>query len=97
MSKATRCFRVAFGVSLEQIHPKRPLHIINGIEMDFHKSADIIVAVLAEVELVADPFVIRRVELRQNFRPMVKIIGGTSAKGKTSELCFNIGGGGYVR
>ena len=65
--------------------------------MDLHKGADVVVAIFAEVELVADPFVIRRVELWQKLRPMVKIIGSTSAKSKAPELCFDIGGGSYVR
>ena len=64
ITKATP-FGVAFDVSLEQSHPKCPLNIVDGIEVDLHESADVVVAVLAEVELVADPFVIRSVELRQ--------------------------------
>ena len=64
-------FRVAFGISLEQIHPKCPFNVINRIEVDLHESADVVVAVLAEVELVADPFVIRCIELGQKLRPMV--------------------------
>ena len=61
--------------------------------MDFHKGADVIVVILAEIKLVADSFVVRRVELRQKLGSMVKIIGRTSAKGKTPELCFNVGRG----
>lgn len=75
---------------LENIRSKRPLDIIDGIEMNLHEGAKVVVAVLAEIELVADPFVIGCVELRQEFRPVIKVIGGTGTKSKTPELRFNV-------
>ena len=88
---------VFFALPLEQIRAYRPLDVINGIEVDLHEGAEVVVAVPAEIVLITDPFVIRRVELRQKLRPVIKVLGSAGAKGKTPELCLNIGGGSYVR
>lgn len=53
-------------MQLEKVRPKRPLNIVNGIEVDFHEGADIKIAVLAEIILIAHPFIIRYVELGQH-------------------------------
>ncbi len=51
---------------LEKICSKRPLNIVNGIEVDFHEGADIKIAVFPEIILIAHSFVIRFVVLGQH-------------------------------
>ena len=62
VSYVSTCF---IGLPSKQIHSKRPFNVVNGIQVNLHESADVIVAVFTEVVLIADPFVKWRVKLRQ--------------------------------
>lgn len=45
------------------MHSRRPFNVVDGIQMDFHESTDEEIVVSAQVQLVSNTLIIRRIEI----------------------------------